>query len=299
MSVKTRALTGLAVVGTLTTAALGIRAGVLCCKKLNEEITRNPNWEAGNGDTLKLCAKELIPVLFAGGMTSLVILANEHEHNSIEAGLATALVAATEYISQQDDLALGAFLKPSEDIPPKKDDTTQPTNLRYALGQGYFSSFNLEDEIESLGDLPPQYGTPNNIQKTGLGNFLFYDAVTETWFRSSPSAILAGIINLNRNIAVDNNPTVVEWCDTFRIKCPKYSEDSITGHHLLSEQVGWNYDYIANESVLGGIIWLDIGRYIYDVPGSDERCMIISPELYPADLEYTIDYTEDNYHETN
>lgn len=297
MSGKTRVLTGLAVVGTLATAALGIRAGVLCCKKLNEEVAKNPNWEAGNGDTLRLCAKELMPVLFAGGITSLVILANEHEHNGIEAGLATALMAATDYISQQDDLALSAFLKPSDDIPPKKDDKVEAKNLKYALGQGYFSAFTLEDEIKSLGTLPPNFGTPHDIQKTGLGNFLFYDDVTETWFRSSPSAVLAGLLNLNRNIAVDNNPTVVEWCDTFRIKCPQYSEDSISGHRLLSEQVGWSYDYIANESVLGGIIWLDVERYVYDVPGSEERCMVLSPELYPADLEYTIDYTEDNYHE--
>lgn len=115
------------------------------------------------------------------------------------------------------------------------------------------------------------------IQYTKHGNDLYYEPKFNTWFKSSPFAVSNAIIRFSRGvITCTMRPSFKYLYESLNLEPPIGSDD-----------VGWNYDYMAHE---WDSIWIDI----IPIPRLNEHGIPYMELTYPMEPR-PMDYLEGWY----
>lgn len=289
---KNDILTALSVSGVILTGILSFRAGVKCSVKITKMLQEDPDWEPTTLDICKECTPELIPPVLAAGGTITSILVGDHKHKEFKAE-AVREIRDLNIQRQKDIQALENFMNKPENGVPRRRKVECNTTRRIPIGQGYcvFEDGKIADVVHDF--IPRDVTTPKDIHNTGNGTDLFYEYLTKTWFRSSPFAVMVGIMTLKDQVAMCDCPTLVDYCAAFQIPCPSTFKDDVSGEVMKASELGWNDVYLVECSckVNPGYMEFDSIQNLYRDKTTGLEFRLVCPELAPASVEYDYDYS--------
>jgi len=195
-------LTGIAVVGTVTTALLTGKAAYKACEILAEnEMSSDP---LTGRDKVDLTWKLYIPAVGSGLLTvTCIILGNRIGVRRVAAMTAAYSLAEKAFEQYQDKIV--------ERIGSQKEE-----QVRAEITQ---------DKVNSK---PP---TSSEIMMIGYGDVLCYEAYTGRYFSSNVEALRKAENRINYRLNHDHHISLSEFYDLIEL-----------AHTSVSDDIGWNLD---------------------------------------------------------
>ena len=197
--------------------------------------------------------KYYIPTILSGTFTIVTIILNHKitndELKALLATSATSFATLSKYRKKVKEIAgEDAYITIEKEL--AKDEEKGILNVNPSIWRQ---------------DITCAYVEP--IEK---GKTLFYESQTNTWFRSSMSAVMSAIYHTNRNFALKSYISLNEYLSFLGIESDDYTD------------IGWSYDLYED-----GIYWIDFD-VIESKEGEEydgEKYYIITPVYEVSELE--------------